>query len=306
MGLNVASGSYSGNGSDNRNITGVGFRPKLLFIKGNNSTSSASGQVAIATTGDSCRSFFSVDNTTNEADGIQALQSDGFQVGTQGSVNTSGTTYYWTAFGGDDVVTGSYTGNASDNRSITGVGFQPSFLWIKSSGNVSPAMRFSGQSGDNSFVVGWTNAQAANAIQAFEADGFQVGTSNLVNASATTYYYAAVKASSDAFVSSTFTGNATDNRSITGVGFTPDVVFIARSVAGRHGIMRSSANSGDDTTYISSQSVNFANGIQALNSDGFEVGTDSKVNTSAGVYLYVAARSTPAAASTFIPRIIMY
>jgi hypothetical protein len=49
----------------------------------------------ITVAGDSTLEFKNLANYTN---GIQALQANGFQVGTDTKVNQSSTTYYWIAF----------------------------------------------------------------------------------------------------------------------------------------------------------------------------------------------------------------
>jgi hypothetical protein len=86
------------------------------------------------------------------------------------------------------VAVGSYTGNVTDNRSITGVGFQPVAMFIKSaSASYSAQWRF-GTVGDLSGGV-TTDAPTTDRIQAFESDGFQIGAANQVNASGITNYY---------------------------------------------------------------------------------------------------------------------
>jgi hypothetical protein len=295
MALRVATGTYTGNASS-RSITGLGFQPKVLFIHGNNATDSGSGQVGVLRSGTSCSSFLSSDNTTDDAN-ITSLDSDGFSVIANGFVNRSGTTYNWFAVGGDDadIKVGSYTGNATDNRSITGVGFTPRFVLVKGLNNDEPCWKFGSQTGDVSFIQGLFGTEQANGVQAFEADGFQIGTDVSVNTNSTTYYYVAIRDITDSFDSGSYTGNNTDNRSITGIGFQPTAVIVTRSLAAtRNGVFTTASNGADDTVYVSSQAVNFANGIQALESDGFQVGTSTLVNANSATYYYIAVRSTPA------------
>ena len=68
---------------------------------------------------------------------ISSLDSDGFTVGTDARVNSNGVAYHYVAWnetaGEFDV--GIYTGDAVDNRSITGVGFQPEYVIIKDDTN---------------------------------------------------------------------------------------------------------------------------------------------------------------------------
>jgi len=86
-------GSYTGDGTDDRGITGVGFQPEYLILKGDATVNGAHRTTSVA--GDSTLDFKTV---ANYADGIQALQTDGFQVGTNTKVNQNATTYYWMAF----------------------------------------------------------------------------------------------------------------------------------------------------------------------------------------------------------------
>lgn len=86
------------------------------------------------------------------------------------------------------VAVGSYAGNATDDRSITGVGFQPVAVLIKSSNASYPAFWRWATAGDLSGSV-QTAAPTTDLIQAFESDGFQIGASNGVNGSGNTHYY---------------------------------------------------------------------------------------------------------------------
>ena len=58
---------------------------------------------------------------------IQWLTNDGFEVGTDASVNSNGTTYNFIAWGaGDQIDTGSYTGTGSA-QTINGAGLRRTF-----------------------------------------------------------------------------------------------------------------------------------------------------------------------------------
>ena len=78
-----------------------------------------------------------------------------------------------------------YTGTGSSN-SITGVGFQPDWVWIKNRGNTESHALFDAVRGvtkriaSNSTGAEETNA---NTVTAFGTDGFTVGTNAGVNGS---------------------------------------------------------------------------------------------------------------------------
>ena len=83
-----------------------------------------------------------------------------------------------------------WTGNATDNRSISGVGFQPDWVWWKerssTSGHyVSDAVR----GATKQLIPNGSNAELSNTdeLQVFESDGFQIGTEASINQNSETY-----------------------------------------------------------------------------------------------------------------------
>ena len=110
----VLAGSYTGNGIDNRNITGVGFQPEYLMIRANDTGTARSGHHRPASLTGTGSQFWAA--TANSTNAIQALSATGFQVGTDTSVNANGPTYHYMAFkntGGGCGVGGSTTVNAN-------------------------------------------------------------------------------------------------------------------------------------------------------------------------------------------------
>jgi len=83
-----------------------------------------------------------------------------------------------------------YTGNGSDNRSITGAGFDPDWVWIKARNEDYSHVLGDSVRGNNKFLSSNTTAVEdtnTGAIQDFITDGFQVGTYNGVNQNTKTY-----------------------------------------------------------------------------------------------------------------------
>jgi hypothetical protein len=99
----IAVGSYTGNSpTDNRNITGVGFRPELVTVRNYATPGAGSTVFKPASTGiatDYTLKYIAYASAEQGPDAIQALQTDGFQVGTLNSVNQAGLTHYYAAFG---------------------------------------------------------------------------------------------------------------------------------------------------------------------------------------------------------------
>jgi hypothetical protein len=123
-----------------------------------------------------------------------------------------------------------YTGNGSAGNSITGVGFQPDWVWIKNRGNTESHALFDAVRGvtkriaSNSTGAEETNA---NTVTAFGTDGFTVGTNAGVNGngiSTVAWNWKANgsgSANTDGTISSTVSANTTSGFSIvkyTGTG----------------------------------------------------------------------------------------
>lgn len=98
-GLEIKTGSYTGNGSDNRDIT-IGFSdtsivPTFVMVK-KDGTEEAVWRGADSHSGDKSSYFVASSDTSNL---IQAFSANTFQVGTDTDVNASGPTYRWMAIG---------------------------------------------------------------------------------------------------------------------------------------------------------------------------------------------------------------
>lgn len=279
----MLSGSYTGNGEDNRQITGLGFQPDVVIIKGN--TTQGAVMRTSTMTGDNTKTLPGL--VSLKTDQIQTLDADGFTIGTHARVNTSGVTYYWTAFKAKagEVAVGSYTGNATDNRSITGVGFQPDYVIVLGEDDRS-VFRSSSMTGDVSFR--FDSAALADQIQALEPDGFQVGLANDVNRLNGTIHYVAWKAVAGKMAVGSYTGDGTDNRNISGVGFQLEYVIIKHHGAQDPVHHPASLGPSTDSTLNFTNTANIANSIQALQSGGFQVGTHASVNSSGATYHWAA------------------
>jgi hypothetical protein len=280
--MDLATGSYAGNGLDNVAIGGVGFMPDLVLVK---CECNRSGVARTRTmTGDAAKVFTSTGALAPNL--VQSLDLDGFTVGADASVNRAGDTYHWAAMReGAELKLGTYLGNGADNRSVAGVGFQP--CWVATFGDGADSIfRPSTLTGDASFAITGGGA-LTNRIQQLEAGGFQVGSNPDVNQAGVTYHYAAWGASANAGQAS-YAGNGADNRSIGGLGFQPRLVWI-KAEDNSSATWRTASLSGDlslafDVTVASS------NRIQLLEPDGFQVGSNAQVNRSGRSYHYLALR----------------
>ena len=87
-----------------------------------------------------------------------------------------------------------YTGNSTDNRSITGLEFQPDWVWIKERGASNSHSLFDAVRGANKQIQSNANAaqydfsgDANQELKSFTSDGFTLGTGGGVNNNSDTY-----------------------------------------------------------------------------------------------------------------------
>jgi hypothetical protein len=291
-GIRVESGFYTGNGSDNRNITGVGFQPDAVIVK------SSTNQEAVMRT-----STMAGDATKQLAGGnglqtnrIQALQSDGFQVGTDAEVNQGGggaPTYYWVAFRDypGHMVLGTYTGN-NTSQSITGLGLSPDYVMILGATNERAVQRMAPMGRTYEFES--DNGSTAG-ITSLDSNGFSVGNDDEVNNNNVTYHYVAFNEDVDEMDTASYTGNGAASQSITGVGFQPDYAIVrAFNTSGtqREGVQKATAVPDPGSGFFTA-TAGITTGITDLQSDGFQVGNDANVNNGTTPYAYVAFKDKP-------------
>jgi hypothetical protein len=140
-----------------------------------------------------------------------------------------------------------YTGNGS-TQSITGVGFQPDWVWGKERGGANSHMLADSVRGATKILFSnLNNAEDtdANSITSFDSDGFGIGSSGNLNASSDTYVAWNWKANGsgsinyDGSITSTVSANQTAGFSIVsytgtgsvatvghGLGVTPKMIIV--------------------------------------------------------------------------------
>jgi hypothetical protein len=159
-----------------------------------------------------------------------------------------------------------YTGNGS-SQSITGVGFQPDFTWIKSRSGADNHNLFNAVVGlPNRLFSNLTNAEntTAGTLTSFNSDGFSVGSISDVNANAVTFVGWNWKANgagvtntagsitstvsantTSGFSIVTYTGNNTASTIGHGLGVAPSMYIVKlRSTTGAWGVYHSSLGAG--------------------------------------------------------------
>jgi len=286
-------GRYTGTGVGHSE-GGIGFKPDFVFIR------HATNVVPVFSTnvnyGDESKYF---NAAANPRACISTLEADGFFVGSAANVNTNAVVYHYAAFtgvpapsptGSFKMVTGSYTGNGT-SQSITGLGFSPSLLMIKSDSTGVAAFTHTSMGVNSTACFSTATGNFAEGVTALNSDGFSVGSSTVVNALGVVNRYTAFYgAPSSNFYVGAYTGNGQDNRSITGLGFEPDLVVVKSYGAG-FGVFRTSSATDEYSSYFSA-TADTNTRIKALESDGFRIGTHAEVNTAATLYFFFAFKNT--------------
>ncbi len=276
MSFDVGQGRYYGTGLDAQKIRGVGFQPKaILIFFGASSpvlrTDAMPGDLSVYLAG-----------ATGIANLIQALDADGFELGSSTLINNaiaSGvlTTYRYVALGGTDIVTGSYTGSGADGNAITGIGFQPACVLVRSTNaGETLAHKTSAMAGLVSFKDVYTSESVNDAVKSLDADGFTLGANGAVNTSGRTYYYVAIKGTAGRFAAGSYTGDGTSNRAISPIGLDPQFVVVRNNTASRPVVA-----AGPNLLWGNNQTANCSTGglaasqIVGLGVDSFSVSNNS-------------------------------
>jgi len=200
--------------------------------------------------------------------------------------------------------TGSYVGTGVNGRGITGLGFRPDLVIVTSDDTcvalpylVNPCghttvMRTSTMPANVSKAAYfYAYPPLVDRIQSLDADGFSVGEPpdhnsianggtadnddpttpyHCANHAGVLYYWAAFKELPGEIDVGNYDGNSTDNHSIPGVGFQPDLVLVL-SEDGERAVYRTSTMAGDVSYTFDGDSPSI-DAIQLLQADGFQVG----------------------------------
>ncbi len=301
MALNIKVGSYLGTGVA-QSITGLGFAMNsgsntFLLIKGG-------ANIAQVTTSEmGANKTQNITGSTPGAGEVTSLDAGGFTVGTLGGVNTLATTYHYLAIydsAGTSFKTGTYAGNATGPRSITAPGFSVDWVGIWDDLGDTGGYRTSDMATDSYLPYG-ASAQLTDRILSLDATGFTVSFRNEVNGTGRNYYWAAFDTTANAFKPITYTGNGTDSRDITGMGFSPDCVWDKDTTTDAMAI-RFSTESGDNA-FLMTATGEATDIIQNFGSDGFQVGTSGNTNGNTKVYYSIGFKNSVAAGSATTHRL---
>jgi len=285
--MRMETGYYMGTGSV-QNISGLGFQPNMIVIKADTAAGAAVVKTSSMPTPNTAFFTAVADDATSQI----VLQADGFSVGTNAAVNAVNVRYTYMAFTGSDCTSGGefcvgiYVGDGTFPKAIT-TGFQPDLVWVKRSGT-SANWRSSVMSPNmGQYFDATTGNVGGNLFTIINSDGFSVGSTN--NANLGVYYYMAWKGSSSKVAVGSYVGNATDDRTIGSLPFSPDAVIVknANAVAPTSAVYATRESYGDNSSFFTAAAAT-SNLIQDLLVNSFQIGSASATDGNANNFYWSA------------------
>jgi hypothetical protein len=185
--------------------------------------------------------------------------------------------------------TGYYIGTGGA-KSISGLGFQPQFILIKSNTSTNPGQIKTKDMATS--VLASAGAVANSTGVTIDSDGFTLTSNVNVNNSGDNFSYTAFAGSdctsSGTICIGTYNGDNTGAKTIT-TGFQPSLV-IAKNSTAVAGHFKTASMPSANTEFLTSTANNTASAyIGALSATGFSVGSSD--NTTGQTYYYVAFKA---------------
>ena len=204
-----------------------------------------------------------------------------------------------------------YTGNATDDRAVTGVGFQPDWIWIKNrTSSFTHVLVDSSRGLSAGYIASSTsNAESGDAslVKTITSDGFTLGTSGAVNGKGSVSWNwkangGTTSSNTDGSITSTVQANTTAGFSIVlhtgtgsastighGLGVAPDwIITKGRTNTNHWTVLHSELGA---TKFIDLNQVNASDTSTSVWNDTnptstvFSVGTNSRINGSGVTYV---------------------
>ena len=322
---------YTGNGGS-QNITGVGFSPDWVWLKGRNNANNHNLNDTVR--GVNKQLYADINNAeTTATTHLTAFDSDGFTLGNDGAVNGSSDTYVswnWKAGGsassnsngsitssvsanttaGFSIVT--YTGNGTAGATVGhGLGSIPQWIIVKVRNTTNEWVVYHTSLGATKFIeMNSTGAVQTNTTRFNDTEPtssvFSLGTAAGLNTSSDTHvaYCFAEKKGYSKFGS--YTGNGNADGTFVYTGFRPAWVMVKRTDSGNSWCIFDNKRPGFNETnqYLlaeDSRAELTDMGFEIL-SNGFKLRqTFNSVNGSGASYIYLAFAESPFVNSYGVP-----
>jgi len=212
-----------------------------------------------------------------------------------------------------------YTGTEPSNKAVTGVGFQPDWVWIKQrsggEGNYLADVLRGSTYVLRSNEIDLENNRGSNGVQSFDSDGFTAGGGDDINSSGGTFASwnwkanGAGSSNTDGSTTSTVSANTTSGFSIVSYTGTGSNATVGHGLNSTPSVVMVKRRNGNSWWYTRHTGINMTNGhiflnttsaastqstsINGLSSSTFSLGTETSVNESGGTYIaYCFAEKT--------------
>jgi len=280
----ITTGTYTGDGNDARQITGLGFQPSVVIIKGQVVESAI-----ISTSRMPAGSSKHLDQEEGYLpDAIQGFIPDGFQISSSNGVNQQDVTYWYVAMVDEpgNLITGNYMGDGTDNRLVDGLGLDPAMVLLIPGNLARCRFRTQDMPDGESLALG-NLAVESGILSSLTTDGFRVSSDWQANDSGVEYTYLAVAQDGGYANVGSYVGDASSNRVINDAGFHPLWMF-TKSAGTAQAAHMTDELSGDNQTMAFMPELNFADGIKNFVGQGFTLGAHPRVNAVDETYYWVA------------------
>tara|TARA_R110002020_G_scaffold463039_1_gene682878 strand:- start:53 stop:1111 length:1059 start_codon:yes stop_codon:yes gene_type:complete len=319
---------WTGNGSNNRNITGVGFNPDFVWWKARSNTNNHA--IANTVTGTSGTNYIlgvnSTGSFTNWSDIFKSFYNDGYTVGTDSAINQNGQAYCGWNFLGGGAASANSNGTITSQVSANTTGGISIASW---SGTGSNASVGHGLGGVDCMIIKntnstrdwyfWNKSMAYNdRLELNNTEAITAGTDNMtalpdatkINMATSTqnngsgqnyigFFFQEIRGMSKF---GSYTGNGSGNGTFVNCGFKPTLVILKRSnSAGDDWLMYDSTRGGpgaqydamdaNNNKYFLSPNRDIVEGNESflLTSNGFKCRvTNDFQNGSGSTYRYMA------------------
>ena len=203
-----------------------------------------------------------------------------------------------------------YTGDGNDGRTVTGVGFQPDWVWLKSRSEAEHHTLNDSVRGANKQLyshLSYSEATDTDRLQSFDSNGFTLGTDVIVNKNTETFVSwnwkagGSASSNSDGSITSSVSVNTTAGFSIVsytgtgsnatvghGLGASPEVVIVKRRDNARGWRVGGEAIGTTNQFLALDTDVAFdsaTTGFKSFSSTTFGIGTSLDWNVSSSTFI---------------------
>jgi hypothetical protein len=315
---------WTGDGTIGRSITGVGFKPDLVWIKGRNTVSAHFAYNSISGPRLGLNPNLP-DAETNYSDGLLSFDNDGFSLGNRSNNNGNTNTFTaWCWKAGNETITNtdgsiiskvnvnqpagfsivSYVGTGSLATVGHGLGKEPTFIIIKSRSSSRDWIVYHKSAGNTGYIL-------LNATSAFASASTFWNNTTPSSSTFTIESALAVNASAENFIAYCWTeiegfskfgsyiGNGSADGPFVDCGFKPAVVIVKSTAVSTNWLVwdntRTSNNPSSIYQILNNNLIDQTNGADIdFVSNGFKVrNTSGSGNGSGGTLIFAAFAESP-------------